>query len=87
MRITALDPELWIRLVTSSNSVIWVMLYQENDPELDNGWLTADEQLTCFRKAIEKIIGRVKEAESPSVQGIQYYEEDLVMRGGVSNQG
>ena len=42
--------------------------------------MNADEQLTRFRKAREKIIGRVKGTESPSVQGPQYYEEDLVVR-------
>ena len=34
--ITAADPEVWIRLVTSSNSRIQVMLDQEDDPELDD---------------------------------------------------
>ena len=57
---TAADPEVWIRLVTSRNSSIQVMLDQEDDPELDDEWLTADEQLTHFRKAREKIVGRVK---------------------------
>ena len=38
---TAADPEVWIRLVTSRNSRIQVMLYQEDDPELDDEWLTA----------------------------------------------
>ena len=33
---TAADPEVWIRLVTSRNSRIKVMLYQEGDPELDD---------------------------------------------------
>ena len=33
-----------------------------------------------FRKSRERIVGRVKGSESPSVQGIQYSEEDLVMR-------
>ena len=43
---TAADPEVWIRLVTSSNSRIQVMLYQGDDLELDDEWLTANEQLT-----------------------------------------
>ena len=51
MSSTAADPEVWIMLVTSSNSRIQVMLYHEYDPELDDEWLTADEQLTSFRKA------------------------------------
>ena len=55
------------------------MLDQENDPELYDEWLNADERLTHFRKAREKILGRVKGEESPSVQGTQYYEEDLVV--------
>ena len=56
------------------------MLDQEDDPELDDEWLTADEQLTRFSKAREKIVGRVKRTESPSVQGPQSPEEDLVVR-------
>ena len=44
------------------------MLDQEDDPELDNEWLTADEQLTRFSKAREKILGRFKGTEPPSVQ-------------------
>ena len=67
--ITAADPEVCISLVTPRNSSIKVMLYQEDDPELYDKWLTADEQLTHFRKATEKILGRVKGSESPSVQG------------------
>ena len=79
MSSTAADPEVWIRLVTSRNSRIQVMLDQEDDPELDDEWLTADEQLTRFSKAREKIVGRVKGTESPSVQGPQSSEEDLVV--------
>ena len=52
---------------------------QEDDPELDDEWLTADEQLTRFRKAREQIVGRVKGTESPSVRGPQSSEEDLVL--------
>ena len=55
------------------------MLDQEDDPELDDEWLTADEQLTCFSRSREKVVGRVKGKELPSVQGAQYYEEDLVV--------
>ena len=65
---TATDPEVWIRLVTSRNSRIHVMLDQEDDPELDDGWLTANKQLTRFRKAGEQIVGRFKGTESPYVQ-------------------
>ena len=54
------------------------MLYQEDKPELDDEWLTADEQLTRFSKAREKIVGRVKGSESPSVQGPKSSEEDIV---------
>ena len=43
--------------------------------------MTADEQLTRFSKAREKIVGRVKGRESPYVQGPQSSEEDLVVRG------
>ena len=48
---TSTDPEVCIRLVTSRNSSIQVILYQEDDPELDDEWLTADEKLTHFSKA------------------------------------
>ena len=60
MSITDSDPEVWIRLVTASNSSIQVMLDHEDDPDLDDEWLTTNEQLTCFSKTIEKIVGRVK---------------------------
>ena len=43
----------------SMNSRIKVVLDQENDPELDDGWLTADEKLSHFIKAREQIVGRV----------------------------
>ena len=56
------------------------MLDQEDDPELDDEWLTADEQLTRFIKAREQIVGRVKGTESPSVQGPQSSKKDLVVR-------
>ena len=56
------------------------MLDQEDDPYLDDEWLTADDQLTCFRKAREKIVGRVKVTELPSVQVPQSSEKDLVVR-------
>ena len=55
------------------------MLDQEDDSYLDDEWLTADDQLTRFRKAREKIVGRVKGTESPYVQGSQSSEEDLVV--------
>ena len=75
MSITAADPEVWIRLVTSRNSRIQVILDQEYDPELDNEWLTANEHLTSFSKSREQIVGRVKATESPSIQGPQSSEE------------
>ena len=56
------------------------MLDQEDDSELDDEWLTDDDQLTHFRKTREQIVGRVKGTESPSVQGPQSSEEDLVVR-------
>ena len=52
---TAVDPEVWIRLVTSRKSRIYVMLYQEDDPDFDHGWLTANEKLTSYIKAREQI--------------------------------
>ena len=51
MSSTAADPEVWIKLVTSRNSRVQVMLDQEDDPELDDEWLTVDDQLTRFSKA------------------------------------
>ena len=58
--ITAADPEVWVRMVTLRNSRIQVMLDQEDDPELDDEWLTDYEQLTRFSKAIEQIVGNFK---------------------------
>ena len=55
MSSTAADPEVWIRLVTPRKSRIQIMLYQEDDPELDDEWLTDNEKLTRFRKAREKL--------------------------------
>ena len=60
MSSKAVEPEVWIRLVTSGNLSIQFMLYQKDDPELDDEWLTANEKLTRFSKARDKIVGRVK---------------------------
>ena len=68
MSSKAVDPEVCIRLVTSRNSRIQVMLDQEDDPELDDEWLTANEKLTYFSKAIKEIVERVKGSEYASVQ-------------------
>ena len=57
---TAADPEVWIRLFTSSNSRIQVMLDKEYYLDLNDEWLTVYEQLTRFSKAREQIVGRVK---------------------------
>ena len=59
------------------------MLDQEDDLELDDEWLTADDQLTRFSKARDQIVGRFKGTESPSIQGPQSSEEDLVVRESV----
>ena len=48
--ITASYPELCIRLVMSSNSRIWDMLYQEDDIELDEKCLVSYKQLTNCNK-------------------------------------
>ena len=56
------------------------MLDKEYDPELDAECLTANERLTCLSKVIERILGRVKLSESPSVQGTKNSEEDIVVR-------
>ena len=68
---TSTDPEICIRLVTPRKTRIQVMLYQEDDPELNDEWLTDDDQLTRFRKYGEKIIGNFKGAELPYFQGPQ----------------
>ena len=62
------------------------MLDQEDDPELDDEWLTVNDQLTRFSKAREKIVRRFKVTESPSVQGPQSSEEDLVVRESVPSR-
>ena len=62
------------------------MLDQEDDPKLDDYWLTADKRLTGFRKYIEQIIGRVKGAESIYVQGCKSYEEEIVIRERVTSR-
>ena len=36
------------------------MLDQEDDPQLDDEWLIANEWLTHFNKSRETILGRVK---------------------------
>ena len=77
---TVVDPEDEIILVTSRNSSIQVLLDQEDDPELDDEFLNADERLTSFSKAREKIMWRVNGEEFPSVQGARSSEEDLVVR-------
>ena len=56
------------------------MLDQEDDPKLDDEWFTANEHLRRFSKAREQIVGRIKGIESPSIQGPQYSEEELVVR-------
>ena len=60
--ITVVYLEVRIRLATSRNSMIRVILDKENYPELDDGGLTSNEQLTCFNKAREHIVGRFKGA-------------------------
>ena len=42
--------------------------------------MTADDQSTRFSKARDQILGRFKGTESPSIQGPQSSEEDLVLR-------
>ena len=44
-------PEIWIRIVKPRNSRIQVMLDKEDDPDLDDEWLTANDQLTRFIKS------------------------------------
>ena len=56
------------------------MLDQEDDPGLDDEWLTVDDKLTRFSKSREQIVGKVKGTESPSVQGPQSSEEGLVVK-------
>ena len=56
------------------------MLDQEYDTGLDDGWLTVNEQLTHFSKSRYQIVGRVKGAKLPYIQGPQFSEEFLVVR-------
>ena len=58
---TAAYPEICTRMVTSRNSRIQFMLDQEDDPELDDEWLTDDEQFTRFSKARDQILGKLKD--------------------------
>ena len=62
------------------NSSIKDILYQEYNPDLDDKWLTDNEQLTHFRKYRYFIVGRFKVVEFPYVQGPQYSEKDLVVK-------
>ena len=59
----AVYTEVWIRLVISRNSRIQVMLDEEDDPDLDDEWLTDVERLKRFRKSRERIIGGLKVEE------------------------
>ena len=52
---TAADQEVWIRLATSSTSRIQVMLYQEDDPDLDYEWMTANERSNLLAKLESKL--------------------------------
>ena len=62
------------------------MPYQEDDQELDDELLNFDERLTRFRKARERIFGRVKLSELPYFQVPQYSEEDLSVRERVQSR-
>ena len=62
------------------------MLDQEDDPDLYDEWLTADEQLTCFSKGIKKIVGRFKGEYLLFVKGLQYYEEEVFLRDRVTRR-
>ena len=44
------------------------------------GWLTTNERLTHFIKAICQILGRLKGSEYPYIKGSQSSEEGLVVR-------
>ena len=55
MSSTAADPEVWIRLVPSRKSRIQVMLDQEDDTDLDDEWLTVDDQLTRLANLERKL--------------------------------
>ena len=57
---TSIDIGVCIRLVTSRNSSIQVMLYQEDDTELDDNWLTNNERLKTFINARERVVSRIK---------------------------
>ena len=65
--ITSDDPEVCISMITSRKFSIHVMLYKEDDTELDVEWLTTDESLTHLRKYIERFVVRVKGSETPYI--------------------
>ena len=46
---------------------------------MDDRWFTDDERLIRFRKSTNHIVVRVKGAESPSVKGSQYSEENVLV--------
>ena len=52
---------------------------------MDGEWFAYDDQLTCFRKSRESILVQIKRSGTPSIQGPQYYEEDLVFRERVTS--
>ena len=60
------------------DSRIQIMVDQENYQWLDAGSLNADERLARLRKAREKIVGKVKGADSPSLQSPQSSNKYLV---------
>ena len=64
----------------SRNSSIQVILDQEDYPELNENWLTSNDWLTIFKRSRYSILWNFKGAESPSVQGPQYYEEYLFVK-------
>ena len=62
------------------------MLYQEDDSELYDEWLTSDERLTRFTKSRDQIVGRFKVSHPPYVQGPQSSEEDLFLRESIPSR-
>ena len=66
--------------------MIQVMSDQEDDKQLNEKWLTANDWLTYFIKDRYSSIRRFKGAELPSVEGPYYSEEEVFLGGRVTSR-
>ena len=62
------------------NLAQFIINFRSAEFKVSYGWLTTDERLTHFIKAIYQILGRLKRSEYPSIKGPQSSEEGLVVR-------